>query len=80
VRRTTITLPEHLATLVEREARRRQLSLSAVVRQALEAHFGVGNGQPRRLPVANLGRSGQPDVAERIEEILAEEWNPRRNR
>jgi len=80
MKRTTISLPDELATVVQREARRRRLSVSEVVRQALESQFGLVDGQPRRLPFVALGRSGQTDVSERVEEILAEEWNPGRDR
>jgi Arc/MetJ-type ribon-helix-helix transcriptional regulator len=80
MRRTTITLPDQLATVLQREAQRRRVSVSEVVRRALETHFGLADGQPRRLPFADLGRSGEPDIAERVEEIIAEEWDPRRDR
>jgi predicted transcriptional regulator len=80
MKRTTVTLSDDLATVVQREAQRRRLSVSEIVRQALEAQFGIADGQPRRLPFADLGRSGQPAIAERVEDILAEEWHPRRDR
>jgi Arc/MetJ-type ribon-helix-helix transcriptional regulator len=76
MKRTTISLPEELATAVEREARRRRVSVSEIARRALAAHLGMDGSKRRRLPFAALGSSGQPDVAERIEEILAEEWDP----
>lgn len=79
MKRTTISLPDDLATVLQREAQRRRLSVSEVVRQALESQFGLVDGR-RRLPFVALGHSGQPDIAERIEEILAEEWDPGRDR
>jgi hypothetical protein len=72
--RTTITLPDDLATLLEREARRHRTSISEVTRRALRTHFGLDGDKPRVLPFANLGASGYTDTAERMEEILAEEW------
>jgi hypothetical protein len=72
MRRTTIALPDDLADLVEREARRRHTSVSEIVRTAISAHFKLD--QPRELPFANLGRSGLPGVADRLEEVMAEEW------
>jgi Arc/MetJ-type ribon-helix-helix transcriptional regulator len=73
MKRTTISLPDDLARAVEREARRRDTSASAVVRVALVAHLGVG-AKRKPLPFANLGASGRGDTSSRIEEILAEEW------
>ena len=79
MKRTTISLPDELATVLQREARRRHLPVSEIVRRALEAQFGLADGR-RRLPFVALGRSGQADVSERVEEILAEEWDPGRDR
>jgi hypothetical protein len=67
-----VTLPDDLASMLEREARRRSTSVSGVVRDALSAHFGVGRTEPRDLPFAGLGDSGHTDTAERAEEVLAE--------
>jgi metal-responsive CopG/Arc/MetJ family transcriptional regulator len=81
MRRTTITLPEELAGALEREARRRGLSISEVTRQALAAHLGLaGDGQRRRLPFAELGASGYRTTARDMEEILAGEWKRARRR
>jgi len=80
MKRITISLPDELATVLQREARRRRVSVSEVVRKALGSHFGLVDDRPRHLPFVGIGRSGQPDIAERIEEILAEEWNPSRDR
>ena len=80
MRRTTITLTDELALLLEREARRRDLSVSEVARQALAAHFGPTSGQPRRLPFAAIGDSGQHHTARDAEDILASEWGRARDR
>jgi Arc/MetJ-type ribon-helix-helix transcriptional regulator len=73
MKRTTISLPEDLAGIVEREARRRRTSVSEVVRTALESHFELD--KPRELPFANLFSSDQPhNNAANLEEILAKEW------
>jgi predicted transcriptional regulator len=75
MKRTTITLPDDLAAALERETRRRHTSASAVAREALSRYLGLSeNGEPRTLPFANLGRSGHHDTAERIEELLEQEW------
>jgi hypothetical protein len=74
MKRTTITLPDDLAVVLEREARRRQTSVSEVARQALIAHLGLADAPKRRLPFVGLGASGHTDTTERLDEILAEEW------
>jgi Arc/MetJ-type ribon-helix-helix transcriptional regulator len=74
MKRTTISLPDDLAVAVEREARRRRVSVSEVARRALAEHLGLDDGARRKLPFVALGRSGHHDTAERIEEILAREW------
>jgi predicted transcriptional regulator len=78
MRRTTISLPEDLAQDIEREARRRRVSLSEVARDALREHLdrrAVGG-----LPFIGIGRSGTSDTARRAEEILAHEWGDARGR
>lgn len=74
MKRTTITLPEDLAEVVDREAARRRVSVSEVVRSALAAQLVGSPGTPRPLPFAGLGRSGFPDLARRVDEILDEDW------
>lgn len=75
MKRTTVTLPDDLAGALEREARRRGLSISEVTRRALAAHLGLGDdGQPRPVPFASLGASGHKTTARDAEEILAGEW------
>jgi hypothetical protein len=73
MKRTTISLPDDLAAAAEREAERRRISMSELVRQALADRLGM-NGQAREVPFAGIGDSGRTDVSERIEEILDEEY------
>ena len=47
--RTTISLPDDLATLLAREARRRETSVSDIVRRAVESFLGA-SGERRELP------------------------------
>jgi predicted transcriptional regulator len=79
MKRTTISLPDDLATALDREARRRRVSVSQVAREAIEARLGRQKG-PRKIPFAALGRSGHHDTARQIESILAAEWTSDRNR
>jgi Arc/MetJ-type ribon-helix-helix transcriptional regulator len=74
MKRTTISLPDEVARLAEREARRRGVSLSEVVREALAEHLGIRKGGKRPLPFARLGRSEYTDTSTRVDEVLAERW------
>jgi hypothetical protein len=77
--RTTVTLPNDLATLLAREARRRETSVSEIVRRAVAAFLGASGGG-RELPFAALGRSGRRHTARDAEKILAAEWGHARRR
>lgn len=77
--RTTVSLPDDLATLLAREARRRETSVSDVVRRAVESFLGV-SGERHELPFAALGRSGRRHTARDAEKILAAEWGHARRR
>ena len=75
MQRTTLSLPDELVSVLKREARRRDTSVSEVAREALIDHFGLADKGPRTLPFVALGRSGFHDTSERIEEILGEAWD-----
>jgi len=72
MKRTTVKLPDDLDALLRHEADRRGTTVSALTREAIQAHLGAGPGQ-RRLRAAAAGHSGRDDVSERIEEILTRE-------
>lgn len=80
MKRTSISLPGDMAKALDREARRRGTSVSAIAREALAERLRLRPGGPRELPFVGLGRSGKRDTARRAEEILAEEWNADRGR
>jgi hypothetical protein len=80
MKRTTVSLPDDMAKALEREARRRGTSVSAVAREALAERLHLRAGEPRELPFVGLGRSGMRDTARRAEEILAAEWDADRGR
>jgi hypothetical protein len=77
--RTTIALPDELALRLAREARRRDTSVSEIVRRALAQHLGLTGRTPRFGFVA-LGRSGHRHTARDAEAILAREWGRVRRR
>jgi predicted transcriptional regulator len=81
MRRTTISLPDELADALEREARRRSMSASAIARDALTEYLGVGGpDDERELPFAALGRSGTSNTAAEMEALLEQEWVPHAGR
>lgn len=70
--RTTVKLPDDLDALLRHEARRREITISELTREAIEAYLR-GPTKARTFGAAGVGRSGRDDVSERIEEILAAE-------
>lgn len=79
MKRTTVSLPDDLAIAAEREARRRRVSVSELVRRALAEHLGMRDGKPRTIPFAGVADSGYRHTARDFEEILAAEWHPDRD-
>lgn len=70
MKRTTVKLSNDLDRLLRDEAERRGTTISEVTRSALAQHLGA---RGRHLGAAGAGRSGRPDISERIEEILRSE-------
>ena len=79
MKRISFVLDDRLDALLENERRRRDVSVAAVIREALAAYL-TGGEQRCPLPFIGLGRSGQHDTARRIDEILDQEWNAARGR
>lgn len=75
MRRTTLSLPDDLADALTREARRRCTSASAIARDALARHLHLVPTEPRPLPFAALGHSGQHTTGRDMEDLLAHEWD-----
>jgi hypothetical protein len=80
MRRTTLSLPDALETLLRLEARRHDTSVSEIVRRALAAYFHTDGEGPRHIPFADLGASGYSTTARDHEEILREAWGGARRR
>jgi len=81
MKRTTVSLPEEVADALAREARRRNVSASAITRDALARHLGIARETPRELPFASVGRSGRRRTARDMERLIEREWNePARDR
>jgi Arc/MetJ-type ribon-helix-helix transcriptional regulator len=71
MKRTTVKLPDELDARLRHEAKRLGVTVSELVREAIERRL-TPDGQRRFLSVA-AGRSDGPGVARRIEELLEEE-------
>jgi hypothetical protein len=74
MKRATITLPDDLADLVDREARRRQTSFSEVVRLFIAQGLSGSKEKPREIPWAGLFHDPAMIPAERLDEELAVHW------
>lgn len=72
--RTTISLPDDLGRLAKSEARRRGISLSAVVRQSLEMSLRKPPGA--RLPWQGIVSDGG-SAARNVDAVLADGWADR---
>jgi predicted transcriptional regulator len=71
--RTTVSLPPEVDAALRRQARRRGVAVSQIVREAVEARLGMGKAR-RDLPFIGLVNSGHSTVAENIDAILEAEW------
>jgi hypothetical protein len=74
MKRATITLPDDLAELVDREAHRRQTSFSEVVRQFIVLGLSGSEEKPREIPWAGLFEDPDMIPAERMDEALTAHW------
>jgi predicted DNA-binding protein len=72
MKRTTIQLSDDLDARLRHEAQRRGTTIAELTRTAIEAHLEADPDRPLRAP-ASAGRSGQSNISERIEEIIAAE-------
>jgi hypothetical protein len=71
MKRTTVTLTDDIAWLLEREAKRRETSMSEVVRDVLAEHYQL-NCDPPDPPFGVIAHLGG-DIASRLEEALEAE-------
>lgn len=72
--RTTICLPDDLARLAKREARRQGISLSAVIQRSLEMSLRRPPGA--RLPWQGIVSDGG-SVARSVDAMVADVWPDR---
>jgi hypothetical protein len=69
MRKTTLYIPEALKVRLERAARDRNVSEAAIVGVALDAY--TREQAPPRPALPLCDSVGDPDLAERVDEILA---------
>ncbi|MFN0148798.1 MAG: ribbon-helix-helix protein, CopG family [Dehalococcoidia bacterium] len=76
MKRTTITISEQSLARLEREARRRHTSVSAVVRECVEAKFPpeASSEGERHIPFANIGASVAGPYAADMDDFLSDHW------
>lgn len=72
MKRTSISLPDDLAALVDREAARRGTSVSEVVRLSLVAQ--LRGRESRDIPWAGLVEDRAAAPARELDESLTESW------
>jgi hypothetical protein len=77
LRRTTILADPDLLDRVDRLARRRRTTKTAVITAALEAYLGAGEDDPR-LTFVGIGRSGHGRLSLDGRSIVSRELGGRR--
>jgi hypothetical protein len=70
----TVSLPEPLAVALAAEAARRGQTPDEVAADLLAERLPGGPGGPRRLSFTGVLHSGEPDLAEQAEQVLAERF------
>jgi Arc/MetJ family transcription regulator len=74
MKRTTITLTDELAELVAREADRRRMTVSELMRNLIgESLIGTAEN-PRDIPWAGLINEPAMVRAEKVDEALSKNW------
>ena len=74
MKRITIAMSDELSELVMREARRRGVSVSAWIRDAVrEAIFGT-ESSPREIPFAGIFHDPRMTPGRDVDEALEETW------
>lgn len=76
MKRITFSLPENDAAALARAAHRHGISVSALVRKALETQLSTPKSLDS-LPFVALGQSKSKTTAQDAEDILAREWQRR---
>ncbi len=70
MKRTTIFADESMLDALKEIARREDVSIAEVIRQALNRYIADRQSNERLPLILGIGQSGRKDVAERFEELL----------
>lgn len=74
MRRTTISLPDDLASLLKDEANRRSTSISEVARKLIAEGLLGSEKRPREIPFAGIVDDPEMVQSDQLEGYLAETW------
>jgi hypothetical protein len=74
MKRTTITIPDDISAILSREARRRDTSVSALVRAFIEEGLDPAQHRPRAIPWARLFDDAEMVPARRLDDELEQHW------
>lgn len=74
MRRTTVTIPDDVAEILAREARRRDTSVSALVREFIEEGLDLTQDRPRAIPWAGLFDDAEMVPARHLDDELKRHW------
>ncbi len=74
MKRTTIVLPDDMAALVDREAKRLGIPVSEVVRRAIRQTLLGSSSSPREIPWAGIIDDPEMIPGNRVDEELAKDW------
>ena len=72
MKRTTVKIPDDLDAKLRHEAKRLNVTVSQLVREALEMRLG-GSRRPYLMAAAGSFRSGEKNLASRVDEIIQED-------
>lgn len=76
MKRTTILADEALLVEIKRLGRELNKTSTAIIHEALADYVTRHRGRRKPISFVGIGHSGQADIAERSEEILANELRP----
>ena len=74
--RTTILADDELMLEIKHLAFQQGKTFTQVAQEAFREYLTAHRPAKRRISFAGIARSGQPDLAERVDEILMEEIDP----
>lgn len=77
MKRTTIFADEDVLLELKQLAKAQKRTVTDLVRDALREYLKIHHLKPRRFSFMGIGSSDRTDLAEKAEEILAQEIDPK---